>query len=310
MKKNAVEQEKQREDLGFGSKATSTSARLMKANGDFNVKKIGQSFEARLNLYNRLIMMHWGKFIFVVFFYYVIINLLFGLLYFWIGVENLQGISTENALSDFSEAFFFSSQTLTTVGYGRISPIGLLTNTVAAFEALMGLMTFAIMTGVLYGRFSKPSPKIIFSKKAIVAPYLDTQALMFRIVNEKSNQLTNVEASMILSQNEIVNGEIKRKYYGLDLERTKVKFFAMAWTVVHPITKDSILYNKTKEDLKDADVELLISIEAIDDTVTDTVHLRKSYLYTEIEFNVSFDQMLEVNDHEYLIDLNKVGKYS
>ncbi len=309
MKKNAIEEEKNREDLGFGSQATSRSARLMKSNGEFNVKKINQGFIANLNVYNRLIMMSWGGFIIFVLSYYVIANLFFGVIYYVIGIEKLQGINANDGLSEFAEAFFFSSQTLTTVGYGRVSPIGITSNVAAALESLIGLMTFAIMTGLLYGRFSRPTPRIRYSKNAIIAPYLGTKALMIRFANEKSNQLTNVEVDVMLSQNEMINGELKRKYYNLDLERSKVKFFATAWTVVHPITEKSILYGKSEENLINDDVEILISIEGIDDTVTDSVYSRRSYLYNEIKWNVSFVPILEEGDNSYIIDLAKIGEF-
>ncbi|MBK6977803.1 MAG: potassium transporter [Cytophagaceae bacterium] len=306
-----VEREKQREDSGFGTNATSTTARLIDQSGNFNVKKIGQSLEARVNLYHKLITMSWLKFAFVALGFYLTVNLSFGIVYYYIGIENLMGVDKSHGLSDFWEAFFFSSQTMTTVGYGRVSPVGYITNIIASVEAFLGLLSFSILTGLLYGRFSRPVPRILYSEKAIIAPYLDINGLMVRMANEKSNQLINVEASMIFSRNEIENGMVKRKYYGLDLERSKVKFFAMSWTLVHPITEKSVLFGETPESLKASDAEILVSVEGTNDTFADYIHSRKSYLFDEIEMGRKFKPMLlESTGDTYLLDLTKLSDTS
>ncbi|MBK9511304.1 MAG: hypothetical protein IPO04_18545 [Cytophagaceae bacterium] len=200
---------------------------------------------------------------------------------------------------------------MTTVGYGRVSPVGYITNIIASVEAFLGLLSFSILTGLLYGRFSRPVPRILYSEKAIIAPYLDINGLMVRMANEKSNQLINVEASMIFSRNEIENGMVKRKYYGLDLERSKVKFFAMSWTLVHPITEKSVLFGETPESLKASDAEILVSVEGTNDTFADYIHSRKSYLFDEIEMGRKFKPMLlESTGDTYLLDLTKLSDTS
>jgi inward rectifier potassium channel len=308
IKQTLVEKEKQREDLGFGTKVTSENARLVRPDGSFNVRKLHQSFEARANIYHRLIKMHWLKFGLVIVGFYILVNLIFATLYFLIGIEHLAGVSSEDNLSNFWEAFFFSSQTLTTVGYGKISPAGYLTSFVAAVEALIGLMLFAIMTGLLYGRFSKPDPKILFSSKAIIAPYLDINGLMFRIANEKNNQLMNLKLSLIFSRNENTNGNIVRRYYTLETERSSVLFLPTAWTVVHPITKKSVLFGETTDTLRKSDGEFIVSVEAINDTMIDHVHTRMSYLYNELIWGAKFKSMLEPVGLEYVLDLSKIDE--
>jgi inward rectifier potassium channel len=312
MKKNnasLVEQEKQREDLGFGTKVTSDKARLVSSDGQFNVKKLHQSFEAKANIYHRLIRMNWIRFALLIVLFYFIVNLIFAGIYFAIGIEHLEGINSQDELSDFWEAFFFSSQTLTTVGYGKISP-SYLTSFIAAVEALIGLMIFAIMTGLLYGRFSRPDPKLLFSSKALISPYLDINGLMFRIANEKHNQLMNVKLTIVFSRNEFENGTAIRRYYTLETERSSVLFLPTAWTVVHPITEKSKLFNETAESLKKCDGEFIISIEAVNDTMTDPVHVRKSYLYNELEWGAKFSPMLEPIENEYVLDLSKIDNFT
>lgn len=307
-KETLVEKEKQRQDLGFGTQATSNDARLINSDGEFNVVKVGQSFGSRLNLYHRLITMHWAQLGALIILFYFVLNLCFAVIYYAIGVENLRGAQDNSGLTAFWDAFFFSSQTLTTVGYGKISPTGYLTNTVAGIEALLGLMSFAIMTGLLYGRFSRPEPKIRFSKKALFGPYLDINALMLRIINEKNNQLLNVEANVILSRNETKAGKVIRKYYTLDLERNKVKFFPMSWTIVHPITTNSPLWGETEESLLASDSEFLVAIEGTNDTYADHTYSRKSYLYNELIWGAKFEPLLDTDGDKYTVDLNTIDK--
>ncbi|MFN3847849.1 MAG: ion channel [Spirosomataceae bacterium] len=310
-KDTLVEREKSRQDLGFGTKLTERSTRLINKDGLFNVRRKGQSFEAWLNAYHRLIVMSWRKFVFLIFVYYTFLNLLFAGIYYLIGIEHLTGIDTSTAHAQFWDAFFFSSQTLTTVGYGRIAPTGFLMSFVAAIESLIGLTTFAIITGLVYGRFSRPNPKIRFSKNIIVAPYLDTNGLMFRMVNERSNQLINVTVSLLMSRIEERNGHPYRRYYALDLERNKVTFFPTNWTIVHPITKESPLFGETAETMKASDTEFLIALEGTDDTFADAVYTRTSYLHNELVFGAKFKQMLETDEigNTYVLDLDLVDDF-
>ncbi|MFN3487694.1 MAG: ion channel [Emticicia sp.] len=309
-KDSLVEKERNRQDLGFGTKMTDRQTRLLTNNGNFNVKRVGQSFEAWLNLYNRLLTIRWGTFILVVLLVYLVLNLIFAGLYYRIGVEHLVGVDMTNARSQFWDAFFFSAQSLTTVGYGRIAPVGFAASFVAGIEALTGLMMFAIITGLLYGRFSRPNPRILFSRNAIIAPYLDTNALMFRMVNEKSNQIINLSVSLVFSKVEEKNGIRNRQYYGLTLERSKVNFFPTNWTIVHAITEDSPLYGETPESLAKADTEFMIATEGVDDTFADAVHKRHSYFYDELIWGAKFKPMLENNgDESYILDLRKIHDF-
>lgn len=302
-----VEQEKKRQDLGFGTKVTDNQTRMIRPDGNFNVRRVGQPFMAWFNSYHRLITMHWLPFIGVIFFSYFLVNLLFAFAYFAIGSENFNGLDA-SGMSPFWGAFFFSSQTLTTVGYGHISPVGGLASSVAAVEALLGLMMFAIITGLLYGRFSRPNPQILFSDNAIIAPYLDINGFMFRMANQKSNQLINLNVSVIFSRNEPSTSGFMRKYYTLELERSMVKFFPMSWTVVHPITEESPLFGLSETELKASDAEFLIAIEGVNDTYADAIHVRKSYMYDELKWGVKFENMMAPLQNTYVLDLSKINE--
>lgn len=307
-KESRVEQEKKRNDAGFGTNATSNRARLIRPDGSFNVKRKGQSFSAWLNIYHRLTTMNAFAFTAVIVITYFLVNLLFALIYYAIGTEYLNGFEVqEKFLSPFWVAFFFSIQTSTTVGYGHISPLGGLTNTVASLEALLGLMMFAIITGLLYGRFSRPSPKILFSKNILISPYLDINGLMFRLINERNSHLINVKANVVLSRNEITEtGTVTRKYYTLPLERNELMFFSTSWTIVHPITEDSPLYRETEGSLVASDTEIVIAIEGVNDMYADPVHVRMSYLYNEFLWGNKFSGVLSDDDTTYVVDLNKI----
>ncbi|WP_259014338.1 ion channel [Emticicia fluvialis] len=310
-KKNIlVENERNRQDLGFGTKFTDRRKRLLKGDGQFNVKRKGQSFEAWLNIYNRFITMQWKTFFLIVFLVYILLNFLFAVAYYLIGVEHLIGVNMTSTHSQFWDAFFFSAQSLTTVGYGRISPDGFIASWVASIESMMGLMLFAIVTGLLYGRFSKPNPRILFSKNLLVSPYLNTNAMMFRIVNERSNQLINMEISVVFSKIEQKEGRANRKYSGLTLERSKVNFFPTNWTIVHPLTEDSPLYNETPESLLAGDAEFMIAIQGIDDTFADPIYYRHSYTANEMVWGARFASMIESGEEDaYILDLKKIGDY-
>ncbi len=309
-KNKLVENERNRQDLGFGTKMTDSKTRLITNNGQFNVKRKGQSFWAWFNAYNRLITMSWRKFFLLVISIYFVLNLVFASLYYLIGVEHLVGVDMTNTHSQFWDAFFFSAQSLTTVGYGRIAPIGFAASWLASIEALMGLMMFALITGLLYGRFSRPNPRILFSKNAIIAPYLDTNAYMFRMVNEKSNQIINMEVSLVFSKVEEKEGQRNRRYLGLTLERSKVNFFPTNWTLVHAITEESPLFGETLESLAATDAEFMIAVQGIDDTFADAVHIRHSYFHDELVWGAKYKPMLENDGEEsYVLDLSKIDDY-
>jgi inward rectifier potassium channel len=302
-----------RKDIGFGTRMTDLNVRLMNTDGSFNVKRTNIPFWERLNLFHRLTVMPWPKFMVTVFLVFFLTNCLFSLIYVLIGTDHLIGVIASNTADRFWEAFFFSAQTLTTVGYGRISPVGHWASAVAAIEALMGLLAFALATGLLYGRFSRAVPKILFSRNALISPYLEMNALMFRMINEKSSELIDLMVDVNLSRIEVLpDGKTTRKYYALNLERNHVNLFPLSWTLVHPITEDSPLWEQTPQSLAESDTEFIIFIKAIDETFSQQVHLRYSYRFDEMVWNAKFSPMFDAN--QYLtklegVDVQKIHAY-
>ncbi len=294
-------------DLGFGTRVSDQSRRLINRNGSFNVRRRGLPFLQSLSLYHTLISTSWWNFNALLVFSFAAVNVFFAVLYLIIGFEHLSGAGGATMLERFSEAFFFSAQTFTTVGYGRISPTGFLANTLATFESLSGWLYFAMAAGLFYGRISRPHARIIFSRHAIVAPYRGGTALEFRIANERSNQLIEVEAQVLLAKREHHNGQRRRQYFPLSLERTQVTFFPLTWTVVHPIDEASPLFGVTQATLAEWDAEFLILLKAFDDTFSQNVHARSSYTHDEVIVGAKFNTIFTTDSAgETTIDLHKI----
>ncbi|GAB3724718.1 ion channel [Spirosoma lituiforme] len=305
-----VEQEVRRDDIGFGTKLTDSRSRLINQDGTFNVDRINGTLWDRLNIYNRLITMGWLQFFSWLLVFYLTANTIFAGIYMLAGADTLKAAEEKELYGPFWKCFFFSSQTLTTVGYGHISPVGFLTSAIAAFESMMGLLAFALATGLLYGRFSRPMAHIRFSKQAVFAPYLDVNGLMFRIINTRSNQLINLEVSVSMSRVEPKpDGTLFRKYYALGLERNKVSFFPANWTVVHPITEQSPLFGCTPDELEQSDAEFLVTVQALDDTFIQNVYTRFSYRYNEVKWGQKFRPMFDGSQPMPIkLDLDKLDE--
>ncbi len=296
------------EDLGIGTKAAEARVRLLNRDGTFNVRRKGLPFLTWFSGYHYLISIPWWKFNLWIVFSYVLINAFFGLIYLTIGTEGLVGIDGHSIAERYLQAVFFSTQTFTTVGFGRIAPVGILSNVAAALESLTGLLSFAFATGLVYGRFSRPIAKVIFSQQAVIAPYEGKTAFMFRVANQRSNQLIDVGATVTLSRVELDSrGEKRRQFYPLELERSSVTFFHLSWTVVHPIDDHSPLYGVTKEELDASDAEFLVLLKAFDDTFSQTVHTRTSYKSREVMYGHKFKSIIRTGrDGMTEIELDKI----
>jgi len=279
-------------DFGLGSKITQqTRTRFLNRDGSFNVERTGYSFLRSLSPYHALLSMSWAKFHSMIVLSYFLVNVIFGFAYMLCGPEALQGSGATTLAGRFLDSFFFSIQTLATIGYGKMSPSGFAANIIVAFEALTGLFGFALATGLLFTRFSRPNAKIQFSEKSVVAPYRDITGFMFRIVNERQNQLIEVAATVTFSRMESHNGKQTRRFYPLMLERQKVTFFPLHWTIVHPIDEQSPLFGVTQRELEDSDAEFSILLTAIDEIFSQTVHSRSSYKYDEVVIGAKFRDM-------------------
>lgn len=276
------------ENTGLGTAVSEKYARFINKDGSHNVTTRGRNFFEKFSFYNYLINLPGWKFILFILAFYTAINFIFALFYYLFCVPHLQGLITGTPLETFEETYFFSSQTLTTVGYGRISPTGFITNTIASFEALVGILTLAIITGLLYGRFVKPKAYIRFSENALVAPFREGKAVMFRMVPIKGATLSDVSIEVALSMMIDEGGKKINKFYALPLQISKINTLVLTWTVVHPIGEDSPLFGYTATDMAQRDVEVLVYIRAFDEDFANTVIARTSYTYEEIIHGARF----------------------
>jgi inward rectifier potassium channel len=292
------------QELGFGSQYR-RNIRFINRDGTFNVRRKGMPWFRPYDLYHKLITMSWPKFLFLVFLGYMITNFLFTFLYLMVGLDHLAGVEGITPGEQFMDAFFFSSQTVTTLGYGRISPVGLPANILAAIESSIGLLGFAMATGLMYGRFSRPNARLVFSETALVAPYRGGTGFMFRLANQRSSQLIELEVQVVLTMLDPKTG--RKKYHQLPLELEKINFLALSWTVVHPIDAESPLWEMSEAALAAVDAEFLILIKAFDDTFSQTIYSRSSYRFSEVEFGKAFESMISWENEMVELDLTSIS---
>jgi inward rectifier potassium channel len=298
-------------NTGFGTNSSSTGGRFFNRDGNPNVIKKGLGILDRYSWYHTMLDMKRGKFILLLFSIYIFINLLFAGIYYIIGIDHLGGVQKGSTWRNFTEVFFFSAQTFTTVGYGRISPIGFWASAVSTFEAFLGLLSFALATGLFYGKFSRPRAYIKFSSHALISPYKDGRALMFRMVPIKNNDLTDVEVKATLAISTEENGRIVDKFYTLDLELSKITVLALSWTIVHPIIETSPLYGLSHEEMMNMDIEVMIFVRGYDTVFANSVIARTSYVSNEFIIGGKFKMMYGPNDDKSktILDLDKLNDY-
>ena len=297
-------------DPGLTQQVTGNLRRAINKDGSFNVLRRGGSWR-NIHPYLYLVNIGWTSFFAIVFLAYILVNIVFAVIYFGLSPGELQGGESPTALGRFLNGFFFSAHTLTTVGYGNIAPSGVEANAIAAVEAMVGLMGFALATGLLFGRVAKPSAKIGFSANALLTAYQDRTSLQFRVVNLRSNVLTDLQASVMLMTVEGPPGKMMRKFQTLTLERDGIYFFPLTWTVVHPIDEGSPLFNKPAHELEQLQAEILILIKGFDDTFSQTVNARYSYRYDEFAWGAKFRPAFEIDTAgQMVLDVDRVGDFA
>ncbi len=298
---------------GFGVNTTDYGGRFVNKDGNANIEKRGIGFLERISWYHSMLALPRWKFFAMIFIFFICANILFAFIYYLIGIEHLNGMVANSAGEKFAEAFFFSCQTFTTVGYGRINPVGYSASFMSSFEALIGLLSFALVTGLLYGRFARPKSYIKFSENALIAPYQGITALMFRLAPYKNTTLLDAEVKLNLAMAVEENGKMTNKFFPLTLEFNTVTALTLSWTIVHPITESSPLYKFTQKDFANAKGEMLVFIKAFDDMFSSTVVARTSYIFNEVIFGAKFNPMFKNSSDKkrtilYLDKLNSFDK--
>ena len=296
-------------DLGYGAVVSRHSGqRLLNRDGSFNVVRSGLGLIQGLAPYHHLLTITWPRFLGLVGLAYVALNVLFAVAFVACGPQALLGPGVDMLGGRFSRAFFFSVQTFATIGYGQIGPNGFAANIVVTVEALVGLMYQALATGLLFARFARPTASILFSHHAVVAPYHNGSALMFRVANRRRNEIIRVEAQVLFSSMEPDGVGTTRRYQVLPLERNSVTFFPLAWTIVHPIDEASPLSGQTRDELEQRQAEILVLLSGTDETFAQTVHARSSYRADEITWNARFRSMFfqKPNHPQVAVDVTRL----
>ena len=305
---NVVAEEESR-DLGFGAVVAQESRqRFVNRNGSFNVRRIGLAFWSSLSPYHLLLTVSWGKFLSLMTLSFVLLNAVFALAYLACGEGALAAATETHPYNAFWQAFFFSVHTFATIGYGNISPVGMAANLIVVVESLTGLLATALITGLIFARFSRPTARIVFSQQAVIAPYKNITGFMFRITNARKTQLIGVEAKVNLSLYVSGNSPTNRRFHQLSLERSRVDVFPLSWTIVHPIDEESPLHGYTEEMLRQTDAEFVIMLTAIDETSAQMVHTRSSYKCDELIWGAKFTNIYEpIADNEPItIDVGRL----
>ena len=297
-------------DPGLGVKFDRIADRSINKDGSFNIKRINFEYSFK-NTYQALIRMKWVWFFVFVTIFIIGSNLVFASIYFVAQPKDLAAMETSNDLSKFMHVLYFSFQTFTTVGYGAISPRSHLIGMVSSIESVYGLISFAFITGLLYGRFSRPNARFQYSNNMLVTPYEDKQSIQFRFVNGRSSQIIELEANVLLSITKRENDTITRKFYDLELVTKNILFLPLNWTIVHVINEDSPLFGLTQEDYISGNAEFMILIKGFDDTFSQVVHSRYSYTADEMIWGAKFVRPYFVNEAgQTILDSALLDKYN
>lgn len=299
-------------NTGFDTNTGHSSGRLLNKDGSSNVRKSGISKLHSISLFHTLINLPFFAFILLALLGFVFTNMIFATGYYLIGIENLAVPEKLSEGKQFYECFFFSCQTITTVGYGDMHPISFGTHILSAFESMFGWMAFAVLTGLIYGRFAKPKAYLLFSKNALIAPYKGGQALMFRMAPYKNNHLTEAEVLINISFRIHEYDKVVNKFLPLQTEIPKITALSLNWTVVHHITEESPLYGMCEADYEINATEIMVFVKAFDEHFSDTVQQRTSYTFEDIVHGAKFVQMFKQSDDKQstILELDKIDEYT
>ena len=285
----------------MGNSSSPMAKRIINTKGGFSI--VHKNRSARFSdTYDYLVRISWVAFFTYSLLAYVLANSIFALIYLTVGADEINIILSGNYFNDFLNSFSFSCQTFTSLGYGTMAPKGVLSGIISSIEAFLGLLFFAFVTGLLYGRFSKPKPSIKFSKDIVFRKFKNKNAIMFRVVNNRVNAMIKPEVEVNLSlsvQNE--KGVFENNFYKLKLERKKITYLPTTWTIVHEIDSNSPLQKFTKEEIKALHGEFLILLTYYDEAFNQEVHQMYSYTFKDLKIDFKFRKAYYYNDKGEMI---------
>lgn len=292
-------------DPGIGTRSLS-KGRILTPSGNYNVVRKGMQY---YDAYLFLVRVTWLKFLLILFAGFLACNSIFAIAYTLVGVDQLYGMERISFGRDFMHALYFSVQTFTTVGYGAMHPIGTGANLISIVNAFTGLMGFALATGLLFARFSRPGHSILFSKPAVIAPWEGgLTAFMFRIANLHNNKVIDVEADVMVTWVEQVQGRLARRFGRLDLTIEKITMFPVNWTIVHVIDEASPLYGKSPDELDEIGFEIIAHIKGYDETYAQMIHASHSYKSEDLRWGKKFKLMYEGHTNSIQLYLDQIDE--
>lgn len=296
-------------DIGLDHGAQEGRQRTVNLDGSYNIRKVtGDRID--FDLYHWLLTTKWKNYWITVFLFYGAINFFFALIYYFLDGDGVNGVAGVSGLGKFMQCFFFSSQTFTTVGYGAMYPTHIFSSWIASLEAFTGLMGFALLTGTLYGRFSRPRPNLKFGRNLIIAPVGELTGLQFIFANQRSSNIMDLEATVNYSWVDNTNNDGLRRFKQLNLELSKIAMFPLSWTINHIIDEQSPLYGMSEQDMKEQEIEIFITLRGYDETYAQTIYIRMSYTWRDLIYGAKFQKPFYVGtDGRVVMDLRKVGSY-
>jgi len=294
---------KVKSDLGIDDNFVGGRARLLQKDGTFNVTRKGKKI---FNLYKFLMQMSWTKFFLLLFLAYICTNSFFGLLYSIEGAEGINGMKPGSWGEEFIQSFFLSVQTFTTVGYGKLNPESTWANIISVANAFIGLMSFALATGLFFAKWSSPSHEILYSNRILISKHEGKKALMVRFINSMDNHIVDLKAQITMTWVTSIGANFRRKFALLDLELDHIYMFPLNWTLIHIIDENSPLKSKDIEELKDINAEFLLVIKGYDVTYGKAIHTARSYNCEDLIYGASYVPMYETRDDETIIHLDQI----
>ncbi|MGD1937447.1 MAG: ion channel [Cyanophyceae cyanobacterium] len=273
----------------FHSKNRPESDRVSKDRQHLKVKRLGDRTGILQDLYHQTLTTPFYQLLAWITLFYLALNCVFA----WIYMLDPTGI--EGSDGSFLSSFFFSVQTIATVGYGAMYPKTPFTQVVAAIEALIGLLGLSMGTGLMFAHFSRPTSHVLFSRPVSLSTHNGRRTLMFRMANRRNSHIIEAQVQVALIRDEITHeGTVMRRFHNLRLARSQSPLFALSWTVMHPITPESPLFGLSMKDMEDTDTMLVISLTGVDDTLGQTIHARHIYLVGDIEDGMRFSDIMSV----------------
>ena len=276
--------------------------------GSIIARRIGVNHLHQSEIYHELITMRWSMFFVWLGLAFLFVAFLFALAYSFSDVKNMKGLSTGESIEQFFQVFLYSAQTLSTLGGVGITPVGFINNIIFTAESVVALLGAAVITGLLYVRFSRPSARMVFSDNALIAPFKTGKALMMRIGNAKKNELLEVFAQVIYVNYK--DSTIRKEYTELTLERQRIPFLPITWTIVHPIDEKSPLFNMNESNVHEKEFDIMVTLMGLDRVTGQNVFSAHTYTDLDVVWDARFKACSEVDDDgETLVYLNKIGDF-